>query len=205
MQPHVRYNWVGLAVAHHVAGSLDEALRVLKEYESTMRVSYPHKELEAFMISHSKTSCMANAGAFHTLQDVPRKSYEHSEVLLYRASIMEEKKDYAEAVDYLNSKEDEIVDVKALQEIKGERCSEISYCSLLYAVERQTLIPLLLCLLRILPARCLAAAGKKDEAEAIWRKLISQNSENKLYYAGLLSVRGIDLSELLSLRSLTVA
>ncbi len=58
MQPHLRINWIGLAVAHHLAGSLDAAVRVLEGYENVMR-------------------------------DIPDRNYEHSEVLLYHASILE--------------------------------------------------------------------------------------------------------------------
>ncbi|KAN0060410.1 hypothetical protein ACQY0O_007740 [Thecaphora frezii] len=82
MQPHLRMNWVGLAVAHHLAGSLDEAERVLTSYEDVMR-------------------------------DVPKRNYEHSEILLYHASILQEKKDYAKAIELLQQKQPQIVNERA--------------------------------------------------------------------------------------------
>lgn len=39
VQPHLRMNWVALATAHHLAGSLEQAVRVLERYEETLRVS----------------------------------------------------------------------------------------------------------------------------------------------------------------------
>jgi len=38
MQPHMRLNWTQLAISHHLAGSLDEAARVLDSYEDTIKV-----------------------------------------------------------------------------------------------------------------------------------------------------------------------
>ncbi|EPQ28976.1 uncharacterized protein PFL1_03266 [Pseudozyma flocculosa PF-1] len=82
MQPHLRMNWVGLAVAHHLAGSLDQAERVLASYENVMR-------------------------------DVPDRNYEHSEVLLYHASILEEKRDFQRAAELLDANARQIVDQRA--------------------------------------------------------------------------------------------
>ena len=129
MQPHLRMNWVGLAVAHHLAGSSDEAIRVLEGYENVMR-------------------------------DVPKRNYEHSEVLLYHASILQETKQYAKAVELLEDRKDQIVDEKARIE---------------------TL------------AKCFQQLDKKDDAEKIWRNLIASNAENRRYFAGLLSVHGVQL------------
>lgn len=38
MMPHIRMSWIQLALAHHLAGSLPQALRVLEEYEATIKV-----------------------------------------------------------------------------------------------------------------------------------------------------------------------
>ncbi|KAE8213954.1 hypothetical protein CF327_g2578 [Tilletia walkeri] len=37
VQPHFRTTWIALAVAHHAAGSVDEAIRVIEAFESTFR------------------------------------------------------------------------------------------------------------------------------------------------------------------------
>jgi len=39
MQPHLRTSWISLAVAHHLAGSNQQALRILGEFEGVVRVS----------------------------------------------------------------------------------------------------------------------------------------------------------------------
>lgn len=56
-QPHLRPNWIALAVAHDYADNKEEAVRVLAAYEDVQR-------------------------------DVPERSLEHSEVLLYHASLL---------------------------------------------------------------------------------------------------------------------
>ncbi|PKI82411.1 hypothetical protein MVES1_003365 [Malassezia vespertilionis] len=42
VQPYLRVNWIGLAVAHDVAGSKKQAARVLAAYESAVRDLLPH-------------------------------------------------------------------------------------------------------------------------------------------------------------------
>ncbi|PWZ01441.1 N-terminal acetyltransferase A, auxiliary subunit [Testicularia cyperi] len=89
-QPHLRLNWIGLAVAHHLAGSLDAATQVLEGYQNVMR-------------------------------DVPPRNYEHSEAILYHASILEEKSDFQKALDLMENQSAAIVDAKGKLEIQA-RC-----------------------------------------------------------------------------------
>ncbi|SNX81905.1 related to n-terminal acetyltransferase 1 [Melanopsichium pennsylvanicum] len=90
MQPHLRINWIGLAVAHHLAGAKEEAVKVLQGYENVMR-------------------------------DIPARNYEHSEVLLYHASILEEQAKYQEALDLMENQSERIVDLRGKQEAQA-RC-----------------------------------------------------------------------------------
>lgn len=90
MQPHLRMNWIGLAVAHHLAGSLDAAVRVLEGYENVMR-------------------------------DIPDRSYEYSEAVLYHASILEEQSKYQESLDLIEAGSKHIVDPRGKQEAQA-RC-----------------------------------------------------------------------------------
>nr|QBH70105.1 putative N-terminal acetyltransferase [Ustilago esculenta] len=90
MQPHLRINWVGLAVAHHLAGSLDAAVRVLEGYENVMR-------------------------------DIPDRNYEHSEVLLYHASVLEEQSKFQESLDLIEASSKRIVDLRGKQDAQA-RC-----------------------------------------------------------------------------------
>ncbi|CEH15743.1 N-terminal acetyltransferase [Ceraceosorus bombacis] len=70
LQPHLRLSWVGLAVAHHLAGSLDEALRII-------------------------------SGLTDTFRDTPPRSFELSEIHLYRAQILFELGRHADVVTFL--------------------------------------------------------------------------------------------------------
>ncbi|GAC99320.1 predicted acetyltransferase [Pseudozyma hubeiensis SY62] len=90
MQPHLRMNWIGLAVARHLAGSLDAAVCVLEGYENVMR-------------------------------DIPDRSYEYSEALLYHASVLEEQSKFQESLDVMENGAERIVDLRAKQEAQA-RC-----------------------------------------------------------------------------------
>jgi len=55
-------------------------------------------------------------------QDAPPRSFDHSETILYHASILEEEKDWKGLINLIDSKkEDEVLDRKSWDEIKG-RC-----------------------------------------------------------------------------------
>ncbi|KAJ1031350.1 hypothetical protein NDA16_000819 [Ustilago loliicola] len=90
MQPRLRINWIGLAVAHHLAGSLQAAVRVLEGYEDVM-------------------------------SDLPQRSYEHGEVLLYHASILEEQAKFQQALDLMEASRKRIVDLRGKHEAQA-RC-----------------------------------------------------------------------------------
>lgn len=90
MQPHLRMNWAGLAVALYLGGDADEAVRVLENFEKIHR-------------------------------DVPKRSFEQSEMYLFHAKALLQSKRYKEAIDYLAGKTaDQVVDVKANMLIRGQ-------------------------------------------------------------------------------------
>ncbi|KAK0554786.1 hypothetical protein OC845_000608 [Tilletia horrida] len=55
VQPHYRTTWIALAVSHHAAGSLEEAIRVMESFESTFRDTpkrnYEQSELRLYLAS----------------------------------------------------------------------------------------------------------------------------------------------------------
>ncbi|PWN27190.1 N-terminal acetyltransferase A, auxiliary subunit [Jaminaea rosea] len=89
MQPHLRNNWAALATAYHLAGRLDEAEKVLAQWQSTCR-------------------------------DVPKRSYEHSEMLLYRASILLEAGRHQDLLNHLAESSSRIVDRRTAQVMEGK-------------------------------------------------------------------------------------
>ncbi|KAI5478629.1 hypothetical protein MNV49_004771 [Pseudohyphozyma bogoriensis] len=82
MQPRLRKNWIGLAVAQHLAGQYAEADRTLRNYEDMLR-------------------------------EVPAGEYEHSEVLLYHALVLEEAGELERCIDFLAEHATSIVDRNA--------------------------------------------------------------------------------------------
>lgn len=86
--PRLRRNWIGLAVAQHLAGQLAEADRTLRSYEEMLR-------------------------------EVPEHEYEHSEVLMYHASVLEEAGEWDKCIDFLGEHGAEIVDRQAYSVLRG--------------------------------------------------------------------------------------
>lgn len=76
LKPNNRQSWVGLALAHHLEGNHQVAATVIEQYEATV-------------------------------EDVstPAEVYEHSEILLYKANILEEGEKYEEALKAVEAAE----------------------------------------------------------------------------------------------------
>lgn len=72
-RPQVRQNWSALAIAHHLAGDLVQAEKVLTSYEESLKTPPPKTDLE------------------------------HSEALKYKNYIIAETGDYQRALDHLES------------------------------------------------------------------------------------------------------
>ena len=86
----LRQNWTALAVAHHLNGNLEEAERVLKLYEGTLKVEPPSRDIE------------------------------HNEAIMYRNTIIAEMGEIERAVDHLNSIEQKVLDRTAIMELRAE-------------------------------------------------------------------------------------
>ncbi|KAI6091280.1 N-terminal acetyltransferase A, auxiliary subunit [Hypoxylon rubiginosum] len=94
-RPQLRQNWTALAVAHHLAGDLDQAEKVLTTYEDSLKVP------------PSKTD------------------YENSEAVLYKNSIIAETEDYQKALDHLESVAKHNLDGLAVLELRAEYLSKL--------------------------------------------------------------------------------
>lgn len=91
MQPHIRSNWAALATAYHLAGRLDEAGKVLAQWD-------------------------------HACRDVPAHNYEHSEMLLYRGSILYEAKRYQDLLTFFEktSTNSRVVDKRVMRTLQAK-------------------------------------------------------------------------------------
>lgn len=90
-RPGFRQNWTALAIAHHLAGDLAEAEKVLTTYEDTLKDTPPH------------------------IADM-----EHSEAVLYKNSIIAETGDLQRALDHLEAVGYRCSDVLAVMEMKAD-------------------------------------------------------------------------------------
>ncbi|KAJ5138611.1 uncharacterized protein N7515_003459 [Penicillium bovifimosum] len=91
-RPAFRQNWTALAIAHHLAGDLAEAEKVLTTYEDTLKGAVPHvADMENSEATLYKNSIIAETG------DIER-ALEHLEAVGYRCTdvlaVMEMKADY---------------------------------------------------------------------------------------------------------------
>lgn len=87
LKPSQRNNWIGFAVAQHMAGKHAEALDIVAKYEGTLESVPPEGE-----------------------------EYEHSELQMYKSMVLEESGDKAGALKLLQEQEKHIVDKLGLQE-----------------------------------------------------------------------------------------
>ncbi|KIW06834.1 uncharacterized protein PV09_02514 [Verruconis gallopava] len=86
----LRQNWTALAVAHHLAGNLATAEKLLKTYEDTLK------------------------------QPPPRTDYEHSEAALYRNTIIAEMGETQRALEHLESIAKNNLDRTAVMEMRAQ-------------------------------------------------------------------------------------
>ncbi|KAL7628416.1 hypothetical protein AAE478_002619 [Parahypoxylon ruwenzoriense] len=94
-RPQLRQNWTALAVAHHLAGNLALAEKVLTTYENSLKTP------------PSKTD------------------YENSEAVLYKNSIISEMQEYQRALDHLESIAKHNLDRLAVLELRAEYLSKL--------------------------------------------------------------------------------
>ncbi|ORZ01390.1 NMDA receptor-regulated protein 1-domain-containing protein [Syncephalastrum racemosum] len=93
-----------------------------------------------------------------SLKDMP-SNYEHSELLMYHNTLIEETGDYAAALKHLDAVEAKVTDSRGVQEKRALYLSKL---------------------------------GKQAEAEAEYRKLISENPHDRGYTKSLLALRNLD-------------
>jgi peptide alpha-N-acetyltransferase len=89
-RPGIRQSWTALAVAHHLAGDLAEAEKVLTTYEGTLKAP------------------------------PPRGDYENSEAVMYKNSLIAEQGDYERALEHLENAAKQNLDRLAVLELRAE-------------------------------------------------------------------------------------
>jgi len=124
-----RVSWIGMAVAHHVAGNLQLAIDVLDAHESSIEVR-PRAPLAAAVDVPVAEPRPRPGGAPGVTvpqhNEESRYDYELSELYLYKAQLYEEAGRFQEAYDYLEAKKRHIFDDEALQERQGAAVSVTS-------------------------------------------------------------------------------
>ncbi|KAJ5823333.1 hypothetical protein N7447_005673 [Penicillium robsamsonii] len=96
-RPGFRQNWTALAIAHHLAGDLAEAEKVLTTYEDTLKGAIPHvADMENSEAILYKNTIIAETGNLE-------RALEHLEAVGYRCldvlAVMEMKADYLLRLD----------------------------------------------------------------------------------------------------------
>lgn len=91
LKPNHRNYWIGFAIAHHLNNDPSKAVAILVAYEGTLEEDYPPDN----------------------------ERYEHSEMLLYKVSLLEEAGDLDKALEELNNKSAKIVDKLGVKEIQA--------------------------------------------------------------------------------------
>lgn len=89
-KPGFRQNWTALAIAHHLAGNLEDAENVLTTYEDTLK------------------------------QKPSRADMEHWEAVLYKNRIIAESGDYQKALDHLDAVGKKCPDILGVMEMRAD-------------------------------------------------------------------------------------
>ena len=113
-------------------------------------------------------------------QNRPEKSYEHSETVLYHASVLEEAKRYNEALDKLEQNSAQILDTKAADELRGEFMRALACVSLANIMDHFS-------------AQCHMGLKNTEEAATIYLSLMEKNPNAESYLEGYLSAKGLPL------------
>ncbi|KAF9116161.1 N-alpha-acetyltransferase 16, NatA auxiliary subunit [Mortierella sp. AM989] len=91
LRPKNRQFWIGLAIGYHMMGKPDLGIKVLTAFEETLKDEVPEKP-----------------------------DYEHSEMLLYHNSLIQETGDSQAALDHLEAIEKSVCDKKSVKEKRAE-------------------------------------------------------------------------------------
>jgi len=113
-RPQIRQSWTALAVAHHLAGNLAEAEKVMTTYEGTMKAKPPPTDYENSEAVMYKNSLIAEQGDYdRALQDL-ESAAKHN---LDRLAVLESKALY---LTKTGKKEDAIQAYRALLDRNAE-------------------------------------------------------------------------------------
>lgn len=106
LRPFVRTHWIGLAVAYYLSGNLEEANRVLGQFQNFLRV----------MLINDCTSLFSS---IH--QEAPAYDVEYSELLLFHVRVLEDLGELQSAVTFLDNKAKDrhIVDRTVIHTCRG--------------------------------------------------------------------------------------
>ncbi|KAG0580042.1 hypothetical protein M758_4G144800 [Ceratodon purpureus] len=99
LKPSHRNNWIGFAIAHHINHEPGMAVNILDAYEGTLEEDFPPES----------------------------ERYEHSEMLLYKATVLEEAGQPEKALEELSKKEGKIVDKLGLREHRASLYLQINH------------------------------------------------------------------------------
>ncbi|CAN8240552.1 unnamed protein product [Cochlearia groenlandica] len=124
LKPNHRMNWIGFAVSQHLNANASKAAEILEAYEGTLEDDYPPEN----------------------------ELCEHTEMILYKVSLLEESGSFDKALEELHKKEPKIVDKLSYKEQEASLMSKL--CRL-------------------------------EEADKLYRVLLSMNPDNYRYYEGL--------------------
>jgi len=115
----LRSNWMGYAVAAHLAGSLSQAISVIRSYRSTQEAEKEKEQKEQHDARGKIKNRPPAKSANKQLQETAKQAFETSELALYEATILEESGQLQEALDVLASRESEICDLMSLHQMRA--------------------------------------------------------------------------------------
>ncbi|GJD10187.1 N-alpha-acetyltransferase 15, NatA auxiliary subunit [Galdieria sulphuraria] len=111
IKPGIRNHWLGFAVACHLKGEMDIAIKILESYEGTLG-----KNSDSLDASSDKRKEGSNQEAKIAQME---EAYETSETLLYHAMILQEMGAWKASLDYLEKNKGRIIDLLSYLEFRA--------------------------------------------------------------------------------------
>ncbi|KAL0724454.1 hypothetical protein Bca4012_039053 [Brassica carinata] len=97
LKPNHRMNWIGFAVSQHLNSNASKAVEILEAFEGTLEDDYPPEN----------------------------ELCEHTEMILYKVSLLEESGAFDKALEELHKKESKIVDKLSYKELEASLLSKL--------------------------------------------------------------------------------
>ncbi|QDZ25913.1 acetyltransferase [Chloropicon primus] len=119
LRPAQRTNWIAFAVSHHLVRNYDMCLHVIDAYEKTTTQDTAKAQDQKKDRGNDSSSSSSNNNSSGSGSSSPDEQFETSEMVLYKARVMEESKQFDKAIGLILSEDNKLLDKLGAKEALG--------------------------------------------------------------------------------------